>query len=443
MREMRGTRRTSSQEGRKPAPISRRGFLAGASGLASTSALAACASEDNPGSATSSASAPSNSGDASDLLQQAYVDFDGVHQAGIETPTQACLNLVGFNLKASVDKAGLNRLMRLWTEDARELCAGRTPLGSVEPEMNAWPANLTLTVGFGERAFEIAAPAKKPGWLRSIPAMKRDALRSEWGQSDLVLQICSDDPVMCAWAMRHMTRAAKDYVDTAWVQQGFMNAYGSIPKGQTPRNLFGQLDGSVNPHDPEEYAEQVWIDNPAGFVGSTSMVVRRIAMNLDEWELLDRRSREEAVGRTLTDGAPLTGGGEFSEPDLSAVDEYGLPVIDRNSHMARAMPPADHPEQRFMRRPYNYNLPPAPESEELSNAGLIFITFQKDPETQFIPVLKRLDEADRLNEWITHIGSAVYWVPPGTSIGETTSGGETPAGADGQRDSYWGQSVLS
>ena len=91
----------------------------------------------------------------------------------------------------------------------------------------------------------------------------------------------------------------------------------------------------------------------------------------------------------------------------------------------------------------NYNLPPAPESEELSNAGLIFITFQKDPETQFIPVLKRLDEADRLNEWITHIGSAVYWVPPGTSIGETTSGGETPAGADGQRDSYWGQSVLS
>ena len=37
------------------------------------------------------------------------------------------------------------------------------------------------------------------------------------------------------------------------------------------------------------------------------------------------------------------------------------------------------------------------------------------------------DEADRLNEWITHIGSAVYYVPPGTGEG---------------RDSYRGQSVL-
>ena len=440
---MRGTQHINSPDERNQRALSRRGFLAGASGLAAAGTLAACASDGRPGGDSAPAGPPRDSNDGAGPLQQEYVEFDGPHQAGIETPTQASLNLVGFDLKQSVDKAGLNRLMRLWTEDARELSAGRTPLGSIEPEMNAWPANLTFTVGFGERVFEIAAPTQKPEWLRSIPAMDKDALLSQWGQSDLVLQICSDDPVMCAWAMRHMTRAAKDYVNTVWVQQGFMNAFGSIHKGQTPRNLFGQLDGTVNPHKPEEYAEQVWIDGPAGFVGSTSMVVRRIAMNLDEWELLDRRSREEAVGRTLADGAPLTGGGEFSEPDLSAVDEYGLPVIDRNSHMARAMPPADHPEQRFMRRPYNYNLPPEPGSEELSNAGLIFITFQKNPRTQFIPVLKRLDEADRLNEWITHIGSAVYWVPPGTSVGGDAGGGDAPAGAGGQRDAYWGQSVLA
>lgn len=165
--------------------------------------------------------------------------------------------------------------------------------------------------------------------------------------------------------------------------------------------------------------------------GSSSMVVRRIAMHLDEWEKLDRTSREEAVGRTLVDGAPLTGGDEFTPPDMSATDRYGLPVIDRNSHMARSMPPSDHPEQRFKRRPYNYNLPPAPGSGELSNAGLIFIAFQKDPDVQFTPVLARLDEADRLNEWITHIGSAVYWVAPGTG------GGNGGAG-----DAYWAASVL-
>ncbi|UIZ91360.1 Dyp-type peroxidase [Corynebacterium sp. CNCTC7651] len=402
--------------------VSRRQFFAGsAAAAASAGMLSACGRDQDapPG-------VPSNSDPDNQPLQKAVVEFDGPHQAGIATATQADLNLAGFNLKDGVDKASINRLMRLWTEDARELAAGRTPLGSLEPEMNVWPANLTFTLGLGERVFDIAAPNKKPDWLHDIPAMTRDELDPAWGQTDIALQICADDPVMCAWALRHMTRAGADYVETAWIQQGFMNAYGAIPTGQTPRNLFGQVDGTVNPYEEDEYAKQVWRED-----GSTSLVIRRIAMHLDEWEMLDRASREEAVGRKLADGAPLTGGDEFTEPDFEAIDGYGLPVIDRNSHMARSRPPADHPEQRFKRRPYNYNLPPVPGSGELSNAGLIFIAFQKDPDVQFTPVLQRLDEADRLNEWITHIGSAVYWVPPGTDPGQ------------GESDTYWGESVLA
>ena len=84
-----------------------------------------------------------------------------------------------------------------------------------------------------------------------------------------------------------------------------------------------------------------------------------------------------------------------------------------------------------MRRPYNYSLPPAP--GELSNAGLVFLAFQKDPDVQFTPVLQRLLEVDRLNEWTTHIGSAVYWIPPGTR----------EPGGDAGRDTYWGETVLS
>lgn len=395
--------------------MSRRVFLAGAGVASSSVALAACSREGEGSSEVAS-------------LTTATLAFDGERQAGIATPTQANLNLVGFNLKDGVNADGIRNLMQLWTEDARELAAGRNPLSSLEPEMVERPANLTITCGFGERVFDIAASGAKPQWLHDIPDMPREQLSDDWAQTDLVLQICSDDAVVCAWATRHMTRAGMDYVRTAWVQQGFMNAYGSIPEGHTPRNLFGQVDGTVNPRSDDEFADQVFTDD-----GSSSLVVRRIAMDLDDWERLDRTSREDAVGRRLSDGAPLTGDNEFDAPDLDARDEYGLPVIDMNSHMARAMPPADHPEQKFLRRPYNYNLPPEPGSEQLSNAGLVFLAYQKDPDVQFTPVLRRLLEADRLNEWTTHIGSAVYWIPPGTA----------DPGSGEAHDAFWGETVLS
>jgi dye decolorizing peroxidase len=47
------------------------------------------------------------------------------------------------------------------------------------------------------------------------------------------------------------------------------------------------------------------------------MVVRRIHMNLDKWDKLDRSGRVEAVRRaTLHNGAPLTGTQEHDEPDF-------------------------------------------------------------------------------------------------------------------------------
>ncbi|WP_018295652.1 Dyp-type peroxidase [Corynebacterium lubricantis] len=415
--------------------VSRRGFISGVTVAASSVALA---SGLNSGvnkahaSASMPADEPESTNEAdSKRLGQATVEFDGEHQAGIATAQPAHLNLVAFNLKDDVDRAGLRRLMRLWTEDARALCAGDPPLGSLEPEMAQTPANLTITVGFGPGAFDAADVSdQKPGWLKPLPEFSLDQLEDKWGQSDLVLQICSDDPTTASFAMRHMVRSGTDYVDTGWLQQGFLSADGALPKDSTPRNLFGQVDGTVNPRIDEEYSEQVWIDEGADFTrGGTSMIVRRINMNLDTWEMLDRVSRENSMGRNLTNGAPLTGTDEFDDPDYDAIDKYGLPVIDKNSHMARAKAPYDHPEQKFKRRPYNYDIQPDPALGQLSNAGLVFIAFQKDPDVQYVPVQQRLDESDRLNTWISHIGSAVYWVPPGVSV-------------DGERDKFWAESLL-
>lgn len=410
-----------------------------ASGIAATGAIIAGCTTPEVKNAAAANAASTEQADTETFLKDAMVPFDGKHQAGITASSHAVLNLLGFNLKDTVGKKEFTNLMRLWTADARALCTSETPVGSLEPEMADTPANLTITCGLGERVFDVIGAAKlRPKWLRDVEAFDRDKLDPAWGQTDIVLQICCDDPVTAGHAMRHMIRAGQDYAQVKWLQQGYGHAYGAGGKGDTPRNHFGQLDGTVNPRSDEEMDQQVWIDEgPQWARGGTSMVVRRIRMNLDTWEKLDRKSRENSIGRKLDNGAPLTGEEEFDKPDFDAVDKYGLPTIDRNSHIARAQAPDGKPQERMLRRAFNYDMQPdyAPISEtgfvndeeeisgtdvQLSNSGLVFICFQKDMSKVFEPMQRRMDEVDLLNEWITHIGSAVYFVPPGVQSGGTT-----------------------
>ncbi|GAA2153067.1 hypothetical protein GCM10009826_11950 [Humibacillus xanthopallidus] len=137
-------------------------------------------------------------------------------------------------------------------------------------------------------------------------------------------------------------------------------------------------------------------------------------MDLDRWDKADRTARENAVGRRLDTGAPLTGTRAGDPPDLSAVDRLGFPVIDAASHMRRAMPAQPH--ERILRRPYAYDDTPAPGTR--TNTGLVFVSFQANPVRQFVPIQRRLDEADLLGLWTTPIGSGVYAVLPGAREGE-------------------------
>ncbi|WP_407938878.1 hypothetical protein [Nocardioides sambongensis] len=43
---------------------------------------------------------------------------------------------------------------------------------------------------------------------------------------------------------------------------------------------------------------------------------------------------------------------------------------------------------------------------------MVFLAFTADVAGSFVPVQRRLAETDRLNEWATAIGSAVYAIPP-------------------------------
>lgn len=119
---------------------------------------------------------------------------------------------------------------------------------------------------------------------------------------------------------------------------------------------------------------------------------------------------------------PLTGTAEHDEPDFDAKTAIGFPVIPEFSHVRRARP--EDAAQRIFRRAYNYDERPA--DAEVSDSGLVFVSFQADVDGQFVPIQRRLDDLDLLNEWTTPIGSAVFAVPPGCApggyIGETLLG---------------------
>lgn len=400
--------------------LSRRTFFAGAgllSTVAATGALTACST---PGSAKDRKQDGSRFGAET-------VAFDGPHQAGIHTPQQAHQWLMAFTLAEDVTRESAVRLMKLWTDDARRLTQGEVPLGNLDKEMVVRPANLTLTVGLGRGFLEkTGLEEHSPEWLQDLPEYPTDELLPEWNGGDLCLQVAADNPVVVSHAARWMIKASQRYATPLWVQEGFQHSRGSLAEGETPRNLFGHKDGTVNLRSDEELDSLVWIsEGPDWLHGGTSLVVRRIEMDMDGWDKTDRHTREVVVGRDIEEGAPLGQEKEFDPVDLTATDRFGLPAIDPQSHIARAHPPAGNPEQQILRRVYNYDLPPIPGHRFTSNSGLIFGSFQKDPLTQFHPIQQRLAELDRLNEWIFHIGSAVFAIPRGTT-----------------GDGYWAQSLL-
>lgn len=343
------------------------------------------------------------------------VPFYGTHQAGISTPPQAHVTLVALDLRDGIDRDALRRLMQLLTDDAARLARGEPALADSEPELAHVPANLTVTFGFGPEFVRRASTAmtEAPAWLRPLPAFGIDRLESAWSDGDLLLQIAADDPFTVAHALRMLLKDTRSFATVRWTQPGFRRARGSEASGTSMRNLFGQVDGTVNPAPPTvDFEQLVWITEGA-FAGGTGMVIRRISMDLDKWDRLDRSGREQSVGRTLANGAPLTGTREHDEPDFTAKNSAGFPVIAEFSHMRRAR--SENTAERFYRRAYNYD--DAPTGEQISNSGLLFIAFQADVDAQFVPVQKRLDKLDLLNEWTTPIGSAVFVVPPGCADG--------------------------
>jgi dye decolorizing peroxidase len=329
----------------------------------------------------------------------------GDHQPAVVAASPKHAELVAFMLLGGTDKAGLGRLMRLWTSDIVALTAGRPAPGDTAPELAIPGVALTVTVGFGLRVFTLAGLTDRaPRGFIDVPAMSHDRLQPAWTGGDLLVLVGADDAVSVVHAIGRLVADAAPFAKPLWRQTGFWNSTGPDGKPITGRNLFNQVDGTGNPAPgTPEFDNTVWNTD-----GGTTLVVRRIRLNLDTWDELTRSEQERAVGRKLSNGAPLTGSAEHDELDLEARDAGNRLVIAKNAH-ARLSHHSENDGRRIFRKGLNY----VHDTGATRESGLIFLSYQADLVSQFIPLLTRLDAADALNEWTTTIGSAGFVIPPG------------------------------
>ncbi|HVY97087.1 MAG TPA: iron uptake transporter deferrochelatase/peroxidase subunit [Solirubrobacterales bacterium] len=356
------------------------------------------------------------------------VPFYGEHQAGIATPAQDRLHFAAFDLLTE-DRGELRDLMREWSQAAAEMTAGEM-VGDVNYEelappddtgetVGLLPSRLTVTFGFGPGVFakrRLGLAAQRPAALKPLPPLPGDELNGLESDGDICVQACSDDPQVAFHAVRNLARIGRGVVAMRWSQLGFGRTATTSRSQDTPRNLMGMKDGTANirAEDTEAMDRFVWVsDGPAWMRGGSYMVTRRIRMLLEVWDRASLEDQERTIGRRKYSGAPLGGEDEFEPLPLDA-KKNGQPLIPANSHVRLAS--AQETGERILRRGYSFT-DGVDESLGELEAGLFFICFQRDPEKQFVAIQRRLGSMDALNEYIKHVGSAVFAVPPGAREG--------------------------
>ncbi|HCX2324613.1 TPA: Dyp-type peroxidase, partial [Staphylococcus aureus] len=242
--------------------------------------------------------------------------------------------------------------------------------------------------------------------FKDLPHFPNDQLIDDYSDGDIMIQACSNDSQVSFHAVHNLVRPFRDIVKVRWSQSGFISAKGK----ETPRNLMAFKDGTINPRKSNQLKDYVFIDDGWAKHG-TYCVVRRIQIHIETWDRTALEEQEATFGRKRHIGAPLTGGKEFDEIDLKAKDSHGEYIIDKDAHTRLAK----EANTSILRRAFNY-VDGTDDRTGNFETGLLFIAFQKATQ-QFIDIQNNLGSNDKLNEYITHRGSASFLVLPGVSKG--------------------------
>ncbi|GAA1745690.1 iron uptake transporter deferrochelatase/peroxidase subunit [Luedemannella helvata] len=362
------------------------------------------------------------------------VPFYGEHQAGIVTPAQDRLHFVAFDVITD-DRAKLVEMLRDWTLAAARMTAGldagalgavggpaQAPPQDTGEALGLPPSQLTLTFGVGGSLFRDAKgrdrfgiAARRPAALEDLPHFPGDALRPEISGGDLCVQACAQDPQVAVHAVRNLARIGMGVVSVRYSQLGFGRTSSTSTAQATPRNLMGFKDGTANlkAEETDQVRDHLWAaaaDGSDWMAGGTYLVTRKIRMTIETWDRTSLAEQEAIFGRDKGEGAPLSGGKEFDEPDFAKVGDDGEPLIADVAHV-RLAHPTSNGGARLLRRGYNF----VDGSDGLGrlDAGLFFMSYQRDPHKQFVPVQRNLARHDILNEYIRHVSSGLFAIPPG------------------------------
>ena len=332
---------------------------------------------------------------------QEEISFYGKHQAGITTPMQKNIYFVVLDLRTT-DKNELIQLFKDWTDYSQKLVNGELvkkdgsnallPPSDTGETVGLNPYRLTLTFGVSASFLtKLGLEKKRPKLFRDLPAFPKEQLREQYTGGDIVIQACADDEQVAFHAVRNLIRKGRNKVTMKWSQSGFV-AIGD--RMETPRNLFGFKDGTANVTTEKDFDKVVWADSQDWMKNGSYMAVRRIIMHLETWDRTNLQEQENTFGRYKESGAPFGKKNEFDEVDLSL-----LPV---DSHV-RLAKEVDLP---ILRRSYSYSDGIDPKTGQF-DAGLLFIAFQKDPD-RFVKIQTNLGADDKMNEYVTHIGSGLF-----------------------------------
>ena len=378
---------------------------------------------------------------AAEPARPGVVPFRGVHQAGIATPAQDRLHYVALDL-TTTDRVAVARLLGRWTGAAERMTQGRETAenGAVGGNPLAPPADtgealglpassLTITVGFGGSFFDkLGLQDQRPPALADLPPFAGDNLDPARSGGDLCIQACADDPQVAVHAVRNMVRAGFGTTSVRWSQLGFGRTSSTSTAQATPRNLFGFKDGTNNlkAEEPDLLDQHVWVqpgDGPEWMTGGSYLVARRIRMHIETWDRTSLQEQEQIVGRSKGEGNPLGKASEFDQADLAARGPDGTPLVPADAHIRLASAETLN-GVRILRRGYNFV--DGTDGRGRLDAGLFFIAFVRDPQTQFVPMQRALAQQDPMMEYLQHTGSAMFACPPGLD------------GSD-----YWGSALLA